>query len=53
MGELPSRQDDEKLVQELNEDREAVEETRDPMGLGHDPEESRTVKEIADKRTRA
>lgn len=53
MGELPSRRDDEKLVQELDEDREALEETRDPMGLGHDPEQSRTVSEIAEKRTRA
>lgn len=53
MGDLPSRKDDERLVRELNEDAEEVEELHDPMGMGHDPEEARTISEIADKRTRA
>ena len=52
MGDLPSRQDDGKLVRELNEDAEEIERTRDPMDLG-DPEAGEAVSQMAEKRTRS
>lgn len=52
MGDLPSRQDDEKLVRELNEDAEEVERAHDPAGLG-DPDAGEAVRTIAEKRSRS
>jgi hypothetical protein len=53
MGDLPSREDDEQLVRDLNEDAEEIERTRDPMELGHDPQAGEAVSQMADKRTRS
>ena len=53
MGDLPSREDEEQLVRELNEDAEEIERARDPMGLGHDPEAAEAVSQIAEKRPRS
>ena len=53
MGNEPTSQGDEQLVRALEQDVEKMEEIRDPLGLGHDPEERRTIEEIADKRSRS
>ncbi|HET6794319.1 MAG TPA: hypothetical protein VFH45_07765 [Acidimicrobiales bacterium] len=44
---------DRELENQLLKDAEAVEEAHDPTGMGRDPAEGETVRQIADKRTRA
>ncbi|HZT66832.1 MAG TPA: hypothetical protein VFA11_13675 [Acidimicrobiales bacterium] len=51
MSDASTPHDD--LVDELEDDAEEIQASRDPMGLSEDPDQSGVVSEIAEKRTRA